>query len=89
MSINDHHTSLLSKRSEMVILSSIRYHMKMDSVSIPHLPDVGVQYSKIELAALDDQLEEDASFRSADEVSVDATTYSSDDSKINNESVDN
>ena len=76
----------------MVILCSMRSHMKMDSASIIHLPgDIGVQYSKIELAVLDDQLEEDALFRNADEVNVEVdanATYISDDSEIDNENVD-
>ena len=76
----------------MVILSSMRYHVKVDSASVPHLPDIGVQYSKIELTALDDQLEEDALLRNTDEVNVDVVadaTYSSEDFEIDNESVDN
>ena len=52
MVINDERTSLLSKRSEMVILSSMRYYMIMDSASILIVASRTAKWNSLPLISL-------------------------------------
>jgi hypothetical protein len=57
--LNPYRTSLLADRAEQSILSSMRYHMQLFSASLPHLPDIGIELSRDDAVALDDQMEAD------------------------------